>query len=197
MSNAQLQSQLESFSTRFENAMKQLTSTVETSKSELIEKIDGITNRLDSYDVRITNVEKAVTRTDDRVGELGAQLAHGDQMMTQKVDVLTKRVVELEEKLARFEDLSNKVGHLENLPGKGDQLRENIEDRTNRQLRETLVFKNIPEEVQDESYKETKELLATVISNNCPDVSYEQALSQIKRAHRERNQNFDEHHNSG
>jgi hypothetical protein len=66
------------------------------------------------------------------------------------------------------------------------ELSEKVEDRTNRQLRETLVFKNIPEVRNgDETYKDTKELLATTISEYCVDVSYDDALSQIKRAHRE------------
>ena len=52
-------------------------------------------------------------------------------------------------------------------------------------MRQTLVFKNILEEVEDESYKDTKELLGTTISTHCEDVSYEFALSQIKRGHRE------------
>ena len=63
---------------------------------------------------------------------------------------------------------------------------ENLEERSNRQLRETLVFKNILENGGgEETYKETKELLATTISEICPDVSYDESLRQIKRAHRE------------
>ena len=71
-----------------------------------------------------------------------------------------------------------------------------MEDRTNRQLRETLVFKNVPEE-REETYKDTKELLAKVINENCPNISYQSALNQIKRAHRERQRRPDENSRTG
>ena len=63
-------------------------------------------------------------------------------------------------------------------------------------MRETLVFKNIPEGPNEESYKDTKELLATVISDHCPGISYRDALGQIKRAHRERNRKSEGSQNS-
>ena len=73
-----------------------------------------------------------------------------------------------------------------------NQLIEKVEDRTNRQLRETLVFKNIPEEGREETYMQTKELLATTINRVIPEYSYDFVFSQIKRAHRERNRNNDD-----
>lgn len=88
--------------------------------------------------------------------------------------------------MPKLEDILKMFEKLEVLPYKVAQLTEVVEDCTNRQLRETLVFKNIPEEGSDESYKQTKELLATVISTHCSEISYEVAFSQIKRAHRER-----------
>ena len=44
---------------------------------------------------------------------------------------------------------------LENVQEKFQQLQENVEDRTNWQMRETLIFKNIPEETE-ESYDDTR-----------------------------------------
>ena len=73
---------------------------------------------------------------------------------------------------------------LKTLPGNIKNIEEKIEDRTNRQLRETLVIKNVPEN-PDESYKDTKKLLAELISENVDGVTYEYAFSQIKRAHME------------
>ena len=59
-----------------------------------------------------------------------------------------------------------------------------MEDRTNRQMRETLIFKNIPEETE-ESYDDTREVLATIISTHC-GIAYEEVFKDIKRCHRER-----------
>ena len=180
VTNAELQKQLEGFSTKFDEAMAALTKTTESTN----EKIDRITARLDSYDDKIEKLEQSIQHTYDRVGELGAKVENGDVLVGLKVADLQKRVGELEEKLK----------NLENLPAKVEQLIENVEDRTNRQLRETLIFKNIPEEEGDEedAYTETKKLLATVISTHVDGISYEQAFNQIKRAHRERKREDDD-----
>ena len=69
--------------------------------------------------------------------------------------------------------------HLEN-----EKLKEELENRTNRQLRRTLIFKNIPESKDDESYQEVKTLLAETISS-CTDIPKQEALDGIERAHRE------------
>ena len=158
--------------------------------------MDAITARLDTYDDRIDKIERTIQSSDNRVGELTAQNENADLIVREKFEALTKRVAELEEKLAALADIPNKVRPLENLPGKVDLLAENVEDRTNRQLRETLVFKNIPEEERDSSYKETKELLARVINQNCPEISYQDAYNQIKRAHREAKKTFEGGQNS-
>ena len=179
VTNAELQKQLEGLSTKFEEAMQTLTKTTQSTN----EKIDGITARLDGYDAKIEKLERDVQHTDERVGALGAQVENGDVLNGLKVADLQKRVADLEKKLT----------NLENLPTKVEQLVENVEDRTNRQLRETLIFKNIPEEEgdEDDAYTETKKLLATVISNHVDGVTYQEAFNQIKRAHRERKRDDD------
>ena len=68
------------------------------------------------------------------------------------------------------------------------ELSERIEERTNRQLRQTLVFSGIPESKQrngkDESWGQTKSILANTIKNVLPDCTYDQAFDMINRAHR-------------
>ena len=193
VSNAQLQQQLESFIERFEASMKTLTETTNTAKTELGEKIDNITARLDNYDSRLDNVEKSVAHTDNRLGELAAQLENGDLIVSQKFSHITSRVAAMEAKIRELENVPKQIDELGELPNRVDQLREEIENRTNRSLRETLVFKNVPEEEGENSYDDTKKLLATTINRHCPDITYDYAFSQIKRAHRERNRNFQEY----
>ena len=110
-------------------------------------------------------------------------MTNNDERTTKRIDDLVKRI----------DDLEKKLKDLENVPVDIKKLSEDIESRTNRQLREALVFKNVPEGPgEEESYKDTKELLATTISENVPDVTYDEALSQIKRAHRESGHRLDE-----
>ena len=69
------------------------------------------------------------------------------------------------------------------------QLQEELEDRTNRQLRNTLIFKNVPGE-KKEKWEKTRSTLAALISevsfkaDESDSVSEEEALSMIERAHR-------------
>ena len=64
------------------------------------------------------------------------------------------------------------------------KLKDELENRTNRQLRRTLIFKNIPERKDDETYAEVKTLLAEIIDSHT-EISKEEALAGIERAHRE------------
>ena len=57
-----------------------------------------------------------------------------------------------------------------------------IEERTNRQLRQTLVFRGI-EEKGKESWNDTKHRLAESIAETC-DITYDEAASSINRCHR-------------
>ena len=167
------------------DSVSALSESVQSSKTELGVKIDGISERLDGYDTKLNDIERSIQTTDERVGELSAQVGNTNDKNRDTFADLTKRVVELEAKLKA----------LAYVPKELEQITENVENRTNRQLRETLIFKNVPEnEGDDESYDETKELLATIISNNLDDVSYDDAFRLIKRCHRERDRSDEEDH---
>ena len=179
VTNVQLQQQMDSFSNRFEAAMKTLTEATQAVKVELGQKMDEITTRLDGYGARVDTLERDVQHNSNRIGELTGQIENGDLISSEKFRALTERIVDLEEELENMKGVPDKVSELE----------EKLEDRTNRQLRETLVFKNIPEGQGEVSYDDTKELLATIISTHCTDVSYDIAFNEIKRAHRESKKN--------
>ena len=63
------------------------------------------------------------------------------------------------------------------------EVEEQIEDRTNRQLRKTLVFKGIPESDDEKSWQETKSLLSEKIGMSLR-ITKEKAASMIDRCHR-------------
>ena len=85
---------------------------------------------------------------------------------------------------SRIAVLEGKIHSLESLPAKVTDLTERVEERTNRQLRETLVFRNFPESSPDETYAQIKQLLAEQISEHC-GIPFDDVNNQIKRAHRE------------
>ena len=64
------------------------------------------------------------------------------------------------------------------------KLEERIEERTNRQLRQTLVFKNIDERGgKEKDWSVTKDVLAETISSTL-DISFDSAYDMINRCHR-------------
>ena len=66
--------------------------------------------------------------------------------------------------------------------GESKRLEEHVEDRTNRQLRKTLVFHNIPE-IESETWEQTEKLVAEAIANVC-DIKIEEARDNLERVHR-------------
>ena len=73
------------------------------------------------------------------------------------------------------------------------ELSERIEERTNRQLRQTLTFSGIREKKigkKLETWSQTKSVLANVISSVLDDCSYHDAYDMINRAHRSAPNNF-------
>jgi len=99
------------------------------------------------------------------------------------IESLKGETATLKSKLAKFEANQN-------------SLAEEIEERTNRQLRKTLVFRGIPEqsiqkdpssadsESRKENWADTEKLLAQKIADICDDTTFEDARAMIERAHR-------------
>ena len=161
VSNVQLQQSVDKILLSISDLKK---STDET-KVELLNKFDDLAERIDSIEAKVDTNKEATDALSTIVEENKAELIR-----------LNLRIVSLEDK----------VKMLETIPEKLNETRETVEERTNRQLRETLVFKNIIEVNPDESYNDTKVLLSKLISEHC-HLQYDDVYSEIKRAHRESN----------
>ena len=123
---------------------------------------------------RMTSVEQVLDSCVNDITEVKIQIQEYKSRFDEQITNLNMRIVALEDK----------VLSLQSLPVKVAKQRELTEERTNRQLRETLVFKNVKEELPNESYAQTKEVLAKLVSDTC-DIPYEDVFSEIKRAHLE------------
>ena len=147
VTNAQLSQQLTELTTFVGTSIKDLKDQSDLNKTELLEKISGINDRL-------LAVETQVDKSEEKYSALTRQVDENKQHATDEKDRLAARILVLE----------NKLAVLDNLPVRVDKLNEVCEERTNRQLRETLVFRNVPESKDDETYAETKQYLAEMIS---------------------------------
>ena len=116
---------------------------------------------------------------------------NASNIITIQSDILELKQASLEQKniidslLVTNADLENKLALFENekTQERIDDLSELIEERTNRQLRQTLVVKGLREK-KNETWEETTSLLAKTFSNVLPNCSYNDAFEMINRAHR-------------
>lgn len=164
--------------------VKELQSALDSFKLTIVESID------EHKKISEQNTKNLITRIDTIVNKIGS-IEEKVTSLAGDVDVLTTRVESdkniLDDKIQALQQqvmsLTNKVAVLESLPAKVQQQRELTEERTNRQLRETLVFKNVPEG-EEKTYADTKKILSQLISQHC-DLPMEVVSKEIKRAHRE------------
>ena len=145
---------------------------IEKVKSEILSKMEQLLdeglNRLaiDIYK-RMDEIEQKVSNT--------FKLAQNNE---KKLLSIEKKVNELSVENAKLKTI------VEEQKKETDEMEENLKDRTNRQMRKTLVFKNVKEDAK-ESWAETTNKLARTISEvSKGQLHYETALNYIERAHR-------------
>ena len=84
-------------------------------------------------------------------------------------------------------DYQSLVERIEALETKNKELTDELEDSKNRSMRKTLVFRNIRQPQQRESWLQTKQTLANEIVNVMPELDKDFNLSSAKfRGHIER-----------
>ena len=174
ISNATLQQNIDNLTTLVKDSVAEIKAGNDSTRTELTAKIDDLAGKFDVINFKLGKLDERVERSENKIGEIDAKVDNSNDKHAADLQALTERVKKIEDK----------VGPLENLPDMVDELRELTEERTNRQLRETLIFKNIPE-VENEKWEDTKELLAKTISETCETISYDDAFNGIKRCHRE------------
>ena len=160
ISNAQLQANIEDLKSLILTSVEEIKFANSETKADLTVKINQLSEKFDGVNHKLAKQEERQEKTENLVGELGAKLNNTNDRLKVELKTITDRILKIEDK----------VGPLENLPKMVQEMQETIEERTNRQLRETLIFKNIPEEPK-ETWEKTKALLATNISGNYKTIS--------------------------
>ena len=122
-------------------------------------------NKFDTVQADLQNVIRVVENKADVAIEILKQ-------NRDEIESLNFRLAEQDRKLA---DQDSEIR----------RLLDDIDDFKNRSLRKTLVFKNIPYNRNSEnSWNETKNVLAAEIAKVLPNTTSEVAVNFIKRAHR-------------
>ena len=114
-------------------------------------------------------------------------LQETNKALQDTVKALTDRLTSVEDTLSQFTAEKDQVSpSQEDTTGIQVRVRaveELIEERTNRQLRKTLVIKGIPESDDERSWHDTETKLAKIFAETL-DVSADQAKTLIDRCHR-------------
>ena len=187
ISNAELHKLISEFKSDFNIKCDTMTKANEDGNKILAEKIDSFSERLDKFDQRLDKIDETNVVYSKKFEELESQIEEVDAKIDEGINSVVHRVSTLEGQIHRCQEVefpeTIRVLREENAQLK-DELKEEIENSTNRQLRRTLIFRNIPETKDYESYMEVKTLLAQVVSTNT-DIVIQEVLDGIERAHRE------------
>ena len=144
-------------------------------------KFEAMDERIDEVD---TKANEALTSALNRIAILENKLLHLENVeIPNRLQQLKQENESLKDKVENIEDIEL-PNQIRQLKSENEVLREELESRTNRQLRRTLIFRNIPETKPDESYAEVKTLLAEIISTHT-NITKEEAFAGIERSHRE------------
>ena len=106
-------------------------------------------------------------------------------------DLLAKNYSELVSKINKNEErtlvnqerITNNQAQVTELQNQVSELQKQMDEQTDRSLRCTLIFKNIPHE-EDENSSESTAVLTKAITNHCTDLSKSYVQDAIERCHR-------------
>ena len=136
-------------------------------KPILQEMLNSLEKRMmDHFDLKLESLLQPVK---DDIQELKTTIETKDKEIQKAKEEVAKAREELETLTTSNKELGSKVEVLEKFQVDAiksfKQLEDKVEERTNRQMRQTLVIKGLPEK-DGESWQDTRNLLAKHIANN-------------------------------
>lgn len=171
----------------FESILKLHLNKTEAKLTQELKQVEE--NIRNSFKTQIDSLKTEITRQQNEIEEIRLTCDN-----TKKQAELSK--AEYDKLKQENSQLKAKVGNCEQ---EQSNLTELIEDRTNRQLRKTLVFRGVPEKqypvapstgssqqqprLRPENYDDTEELIAQLCAETC-DVPLDRAKSMLERVHR-------------
>ena len=173
--------QFENLSRLIKDSVEELKVETKAVKDELLGKINDVAASVDDINRRFEGQDRRITAAENNIIEIKAKYENVIENLHSTIKKLSERLEKVEAKQTAAESIPKDLNDVKEL----------VEERTNRQLRETLIFKNVPERGGGETYNKTREVLAELISTHCSDIGYDEAY-QIKRCHREKQRENDD-----
>ena len=144
-------------------------------KQLLVDITNIIEDHIGPLVVRVNTIESSVANIQDEILQLKSavsELKSTTEKQTAEIDELKKENIELKSTSFDKSIVEKSINDLE----------ERLEDRTNRQLRKTLVITGVKES-DHESWADTKKIVAKTISTNLK-ISFDDSFDMLERVHR-------------
>ena len=183
VSNKDLFELITQFKVEFTARCDNLVKANEDAIKGLADKVGDYTDRLDRLDRRLDQLDESQLVQTKRFEDMDARIDTVEKGIKDTFNDVLHRLSELEEQSKDFHDVEF-PDEIRLLRSENERLKEEHENLKNRTLRRTLVFKNIPETKDHESYQEVKVLLAKTVSSHT-QIRYDEVMEGIERAHRE------------
>ena len=158
---------------------------LQTNLETLNDKYDEITRKLTILSDNITSnhVElKASIEATDKKADEALRMANDNRKcksdLADRIDDLSRLLADKDEELRLLADASS--AHSKTMKA----LTEQLDDQINRNLRQTLIFKDVYKSHTEKTWDDTCEVLADRIHKHCPELSTDFLISKIERAHR-------------
>ena len=143
--------------------------TIKSSFAEIVSELEkSLLEKLTEVSTISNNNEKKINEQNNTISEL-----------SDKFDTLLEAQKDLQNK---YDAVVLKIGEQERA---SNAIVERVEERTNRTLRKTIIFKGVEEESENESWKDTETKLANILAANM-NIPLQRARNMIERAHRGR-----------
>ena len=139
---------------------------------------ESIDSHLLAMATKVSHLEETITSYQSSLETITTELGSLKQSIDTHDDEIRKLITENDDLKKQMCQVAQQSG-LERI----DELEELIEERTNRSLRQTLVFKGVQQNGAKESWNETKSLLSDIIAETL-DINHDHAMSMVNRCHR-------------
>ena len=148
---------------------------------------------------KFASLEACIVSVEDQINKRHEQFINMIKDIEQKANSAlslatsnSKVIAENTERISSQQfDYQSLVERIEALETKNKELTDELEDFKNRSMRKTLVFRNIRQPQQRESWNLAKQTLANGILNAMPELDKDYIISKIERAHKAKVSNYE------
>ena len=158
--------------------------------------LDSINKRHDELEQNFT---ASITKINNKLENIEESInTHINNNMTE-IQSVKKMCVQNSQELTVFKE--QKIATIDNALSNQqieiEELKKQLDDQTNRNLRNTLIIKGVPQETSEISWDDTIKVLSTTLNKHCNRLSVDYIEESIERAHRGKpyqNDDTNQHH---